>query len=1673
MLVMNAFFLEKVEELIMKYLNILQNYIKNLPGFWLFLLSCYAIFSGFIHGAEQINSREAWAKAYGNKTANLMELRRIVKELEPIAQQYKLMVSIPDIFGVSHQHIVDFLMKYAISTQGNDLVPTWQYVNQEWASFKIAQQSAEAQKLSPQSKIHLSNIRNAITEAFSMNVFDFQSNLELSQKYEEFINHMAFQHYLLMVRSTGREDNIDFANAGGNESVAAVHPIKEAISKAMAVVVSSYFSEKSIGQRLAAEDKHLYDDPFVPVLLQLMVGERPGFKDSIPVSGVMFSQEAEGRTPGVTRIDATWGAGEGVVNGLVGVDTFYVGPTNDIHPLIHIKRERMRTDEFNKLISFPNRLSLQKRPALSPLECRTLASIAKEIEKHYGAPQDIEFVVVKKEIYIVQTRSLPGPRIIPSYIKQDYLNHVQSKEVFCIGSAGGAVRFISNKGQLIVAKTLKIALDRYLDHPQKKSIEVIIVSEMAPATSHEATNFRGAGKPVLFMNDASFVDQQLNKGNQIFVDTQRSLIVPYIPSDAFPDFKSAIHENAWYSHPIAQKVSVETSFLPFFEGSDAGILEFGAIYKGWTTSKPNLFMKFHTVGFSALFNQLAIVQSEQELDEVIHALVFKVHQTIDYEKKLQEKLIFSHMATDVGLLARLDQIEKCIRTSVKELIETFRLISSWPESPEKRLQWLYPMVFLKAFIHQLPLQGIFVADYSLGSTIKTEQQEQKIVKDLQLKEKVWRAYTVQLAKVLPQSLTGEVADAWQKYLTSLPRLDNIAQAGLINLVVDLNQAGIMPLWLNLNFMKIFAKASGPEELTKNLIKEYLPSRDIVRYLSKIKQSLQNFPVNKFSEPALFEKLWKSLDNEFLAQFIAPVFATQYDQYSELARYAILMVLSNVIDALDLSIKTLESSQEYSDQELKARRFKQMVERSCALFKNLVAIPSISSQLNKMVSFSFTVSSQQYQPIITYVNHIEQIIALLPAQASQLKPSRSFNVAGASLGSHSNWARSTGGSEGNSAAQDALRLTLDDMFTLAHQNSLVVLGVLYSKTDINSLQLSDLVKSANLKAGGIRVALALSGGTNYQNSSLIGFNIGSSLVDKNLPQITYYYNLPAKNHSNTFQVIYDHGTKQTRFDIQFIGDARIRWPQFSRWSILFSLLSGIELAKEPEIDKNRGILKLSFTLTKHEQVGLLFRFITKLVEYTVGERKENEVYVLLRNVLGNQIVENALKNNVSQFFEKITKQVELMSIIPLFITMYPGSPIAHKLFDKIREFAVWGTEEEALSLVEVIVESFRTMENYSLRNEKINSLYADDVLAIASQVPGKISHNGNEKHALDTTYEMLKSASWRKDRERNNLYSNYLAQFKGDNRWQFQYITSKIFEDLLDHGTGEELLQSAENFVRMSIESSVSVVLEALLALLVELVKKERCYDLISPLIEKICEVKKLELPTIMNLRDLVFLKADLLDFKIINHRKLLEKLILYQLELGGDVDVDGLLYIGQNSIDSKQVYINIIDAFLSLLKDEEMKTLSKLVNSATIIANFYNALLSVLDIFEAQQLAEKIVDAFDEYLKNNKDEGVFDVLHQAMTFIEGRLQELGGGEIMKKRVHAKTPEPRAEQLQPISQQGTLQIKTLPSPTQSTAEMSPELVRWLSKPLLPQEQYSRAQVTPQKPIGVHSQGRIQK
>lgn len=228
----------------------------------------------------------------GNKSANLLALDKLCLKL---AKELNVKVVVPSISPIPHSIIKKHLDTYA---------PTWM---KAWEEFKKAQ-GQEMGELTAAAIVKLKEIQKLITEAFIHPLS--KEVISILQSYLQGLQKQDPSQAMLMVRSTGREDAVDIANPGGNESVAAVKADQESIQKAIAVVVESYFSEKSLKPRLLSK-QNILEDPFMPVLIQRMIGEPlQGEKDPNKVvrSGVMYT------SPTGTRIQVAPGHGELVVN---------------------------------------------------------------------------------------------------------------------------------------------------------------------------------------------------------------------------------------------------------------------------------------------------------------------------------------------------------------------------------------------------------------------------------------------------------------------------------------------------------------------------------------------------------------------------------------------------------------------------------------------------------------------------------------------------------------------------------------------------------------------------------------------------------------------------------------------------------------------------------------------------------------------------------------------------------------------------------------------------------------------------------------------------------------------------------------------------------------------------------------------------------------------------------------------------------------------------------------------------------------------------------------------------------------------------------------------------------------------------------------------------------------
>ena len=328
----------------------------------IFLLSIFLIFTKFTHATKLSNDiSKAISKAiskyagnYGNKSTNLIVLQEQLSNLiKGIPESIGKRVRVPEIFPLNHDDILK-----CFGVKKNDQQKTIQDL---WNKF-TQQGGEDTRNLSVEAKKILADIRTMIANIFKEPPNFLEDAKYNNEELKTFLSNQKQNQKYLIVRSTGKEDSIERANAGGNESKPYVESTLKDVSEAMGFVAASYFSEKSIGQRLALKDKKVFDKEsfFMPILIQEMIGEQVAEekqyiieKNKIPVSGVAFSREPYANTEELSLIQATYGNNEAIVAGLAPFDTFFVGPkaiTNNVYPTIRYKSQRLRPEKVGGTI---------------------------------------------------------------------------------------------------------------------------------------------------------------------------------------------------------------------------------------------------------------------------------------------------------------------------------------------------------------------------------------------------------------------------------------------------------------------------------------------------------------------------------------------------------------------------------------------------------------------------------------------------------------------------------------------------------------------------------------------------------------------------------------------------------------------------------------------------------------------------------------------------------------------------------------------------------------------------------------------------------------------------------------------------------------------------------------------------------------------------------------------------------------------------------------------------------------------------------------------------------------------------------------------------------------------------------------------------------------------------
>ena len=254
------------------------------------------------------------------------------------------------------------------------------------------------------------------------------------------------------VRSSATaEDLPDASFAGQQETFLNINGFDNLID-AVRKVYASLFTDRAISYRRLRNFKGS---------LSISVGVQEMVRSDIGASGVAFTLDTESGYRGSIFITSSYGLGEGIVQGTVNPDEFYVFKEalekNDfpiIKKSLGEKAKKMIFADNNlpgksvKYIRVPKKET--NKFSLTNSEIIELAKYAKTIEDHYKVPMDIEWAKdgKDKKIYILQAR----PETVQSKVS-NYFERYTLKEKGELIVSGKSV------GQKIGTGTAKVVKD--------------------------------------------------------------------------------------------------------------------------------------------------------------------------------------------------------------------------------------------------------------------------------------------------------------------------------------------------------------------------------------------------------------------------------------------------------------------------------------------------------------------------------------------------------------------------------------------------------------------------------------------------------------------------------------------------------------------------------------------------------------------------------------------------------------------------------------------------------------------------------------------------------------------------------------------------------------------------------------------------------------------------------------------------------------------------------------------------------------------------------------------------------------------------------------------------------------------------------------------------------------
>jgi pyruvate,water dikinase len=298
------------------------------------------------------------------------------------------------------------------------------------------------------------------------------------------------------VRSSATAEDLSEASFAGQQSTFLNVVGEDEVVDAVRACWASLFEARAIFYRADKGFEHMEVAIAVPV--QHMVQSSR--------SGVMFTLEPVSGDRSKIAIEALFGLGEAVVSGELTPD-LYVLDKASLRILekqvVNQERQLVRNPRANGeggtnvWLAVPDELGQQQK--LSDEQIGALAAIGKQVEEHYGFPQDIEWGEEKGELYILQTRPVTALAVAEEEAEEaeEMAPLLLSGSPAGPGAAAGPVRIVLSASQIDQVKKGDVLVAEMTtpDFVPAMKRAAAIVTDRGGRTCHAAIVSRELGIP--------------------------------------------------------------------------------------------------------------------------------------------------------------------------------------------------------------------------------------------------------------------------------------------------------------------------------------------------------------------------------------------------------------------------------------------------------------------------------------------------------------------------------------------------------------------------------------------------------------------------------------------------------------------------------------------------------------------------------------------------------------------------------------------------------------------------------------------------------------------------------------------------------------------------------------------------------------------------------------------------------------------------------------------------------------------------------------------------------------------------------------------------------------------------------------------------------------------------